>query len=99
MQSCFVISIRDIDPLVSSNGVRVNGLSGRNAVLPLLLHLGVHNKERIVGEMDGDLSFCIGFFFGSVFLGGVVIFQGDDASNSKFSCYSKRDAADYCSGA
>jgi len=44
MQRSSVVPISDIDPLILSNRVRVNGLSRSNAVFPLFLHFRVHDE-------------------------------------------------------
>ena len=43
-----IVPVSDIDSFVTCNGVRINHRRGVNAMLPLLLHLGVHDQQRIV---------------------------------------------------
>ncbi len=42
MQMFLVASVRYVESLDSCNGMRVNDLRWRDAVLPIFLHLGVH---------------------------------------------------------
>lgn len=73
--------------------MRINGLCWRNAVLPLFLHFGVHDEQRVVWKVDCDLAFCIGFFLGFLLLFG-GFFLRNDSADSELSCYSQRDGAD-----
>lgn len=56
MKISFIISISDIDASVTSDRMRVDGLCRGDAVLPLLLHLSVHDQQRVMREVDGNLS-------------------------------------------
>lgn len=54
-----IVPVSDVDALVSGNRVRVDGLRRGNTVLPFLLHLCMHHQQRVVGEMNGDLTLGI----------------------------------------
>lgn len=56
MQILLVVPIRDIDALVASDRVWVDGLCRRDAVLPLLLHRCVHDQQRVVRQVNRDLA-------------------------------------------
>lgn len=51
-----VVAVGDVNPRAPGDWVRVNDLRRRDAVLPLLLHLGVHDEQRVVRQVDGDLA-------------------------------------------
>lgn len=51
-----IVSVRDVDPPVPRDRVRIDGLRGSDAVLPLLLHLGMHDEQGVVREVDRDLA-------------------------------------------
>jgi hypothetical protein len=40
--------------------VRIDSLSRSYRVFPFLLHLGVHDQERIVRQVDANLALRIG---------------------------------------
>lgn len=92
VEALAVVAVSDIDPLVSSDWVRINNWRWMNAVFPLLLHLCMHDQERIVWQMDGNLPFGVC----SLVLRACVLFivSGDDFAHSKFSGNPKTQAAD-----
>ena len=51
--------IRDVDPLVPCHGMRIDVSRGLDRVFPFFLHFAVHYEEGVVGEVDGDLAFCV----------------------------------------
>lgn len=59
VHACPVVAVRNVDAPVARNRVRVNRLRRRDAVLPLLLHLGVHHQQRVVRQMDRNLALGI----------------------------------------
>lgn len=83
MQFLFIISICDIDPFNASYWMWINSLCWSDTVLPFLLHLGMHNEQRIVGQMNCYLAFRVCGFFG--LLRRRVLW--DDAAHSEFSSY------------
>lgn len=78
-----IVPIRHIDPPVPGNRVRLNRRRGRHAVLPRLLHLGVHHEQRVVREVDGDLA-----------LGVVVLVWGEDAADAELARDAEGERAD-----
>jgi len=56
MEALTVPPVCNVDSLVARHRVWINGSCRRDTVLPLLLHLGMHNQQRIVGQMYGDLA-------------------------------------------
>lgn len=56
VQGGLVVPVRHVDAPVAGHGVRVDGVCRRDAVLPPLLHLGMHDQQRVVGQVDGDLA-------------------------------------------
>lgn len=50
VEALAVVAVSDIDPLVSSDWVRINNWRWMNAVFPLLLHLCMHNQENCVAD-------------------------------------------------
>jgi hypothetical protein len=60
MQTILVKTIRDIQPFILCKWVRIDSLSRSYRVFPFLLHLGVHDQERIVRQVDANLALRIG---------------------------------------
>lgn len=60
VQAGLVVAVRDVDAPVAGHGVRVDGMGWRDAVLPGFLHLGVHDQQRVVRQVDGDLARGVG---------------------------------------
>lgn len=59
MKRVTIPAIRDINASIPRYRVRRDGLRGRNSMFPFFLHLCVHDKEGVMREVDGDLSFII----------------------------------------
>lgn len=78
MKDLPIVAVRDVDPSVPCNGMRINGCCRRDAVFPFLLHLGVHDKERVVWEVDGDLA--LGVFI-------LARVGGEDPADTELSSY------------
>lgn len=79
-----VVPVRDVDPLVPRNGVRIDGQRRRDAVLPFLLHLCVHDQQRVVWQVDRDLPFRI-----DVLGRPVVRIFWEDPANSEFTSHAQ----------
>jgi hypothetical protein len=52
VEARFVVSVGDIDSFVSGNWVWINGIGRNNAVLPIFLHLSMHDEQRVVRQMN-----------------------------------------------
>lgn len=91
-------SIRDIQPLVPGERVRFDGLCRCDAVFPLLLHLGVHDEEGVVREVNGDLAFFVCASEVDCF-GGVGVsarrWTTDNLPDTEFAGNTEGKAADY----
>jgi hypothetical protein len=59
MHDFLVAAVCDVEPLVARDRMRRNHLRRGNAVFPVLLHISMHHKQRIVREMDSDLALKI----------------------------------------
>lgn len=59
METLAVVSVSNIDPFVASDRMRIDHGSWMDAVLPFLLHLRVHNQQRIVRQVYRDLAFSV----------------------------------------
>ena len=59
-----VIAIRDVDTSVPGDGMRIYDRGWVDGMFPLFLHFGVHDEERVVGEVDGDLTGGVGWWCG-----------------------------------
>jgi len=80
-----VVAVRDVDSPVSSNWVGIDRQSGHDGVFPLFLHLGMHDKQGVVRQVDAKLTLSIRRACQSL----VRVFRYD-ASNSKFPCNTER---------
>jgi hypothetical protein len=69
-------------------------------MLPLLLHLRMHDEERVVREVNGDLALgiCILLRFLSLFFGRITVILWNNATNPKLSSYSERNGSNDCMG-
>ena len=85
MQTVLVTTIRDIDPLVLGQRMGVDGLGRRNAMFPLLLHIGMHDQQRIMREMYTNLA--LGICQRSIFLAVLVVVLGDNSAHAEFARY------------
>jgi hypothetical protein len=52
MKRLLVVTVRDIEPLVLGDGMRIDGWSGSDAVFPFLLHLCMHHQQGVVRQMN-----------------------------------------------
>lgn len=77
MEIVLVATIRDAETFVACQRVRIDDLRRSNRVFPLLLHLGVHDEERVVGQVDCDLALFVRHAFSRVGL-------GEDAADAEF---------------
>lgn len=84
MKVRLVVTISNIDPPVPSYRVRINSLGWCDAMLPLFLHLSVHDKQRIMRQVDRYLPLHISIIRGAVF--GVF---WHDAANAEFPCHAE----------
>ena len=86
--------------------MRVNGLCRGNAMLPFFLHLGVHDKQRIMREVDSNLALCISSFIISFlcfrrtrcvfsFTGTLITIASHNMSNPELTGDSEAQAADH----
>ena len=87
MQAVSVVSVGDINPLIPRRRVGIDSLRSRNRVLPLFLHLGMHHKEGVVGEMNRDLAFVIRTRC-------VLIVVGDNFADAKFAGHTEGQTID-----
>jgi len=87
-----IVAIRDVYAFVTCNRVRVDCCGRRDAVLPFFLHLSMHDEERIVGKMNGKLTFGIGV----ATVGWVAALRvfGQNSPHAKLPCNTKRERAD-----
>jgi hypothetical protein len=92
MKTFTVVTVSDINPLVSSNWVRIDDWRWVYAMLPLFLHLCVHDKERIMRQMYSNLAFSICSLIFRVCT--LFIIPSNNLSHSKFSGNSKTQATD-----
>lgn len=86
VQGRFVVPVRDVDPLVARHRVRLDGLGGSHTVLPLLLHLSVHDEQGVVRQMDRDLALCVS--------DGLVRVVGQDSPDAELTCNTEGEGAD-----
>lgn len=88
MQTLLVVPVGDVDPLVPRDRVRVDGRGGRDAVLPLLLHRGVHDQQRVVRQVDGELALGVGASLVVVVVAALVVMvAGDDLADAELAGY------------
>lgn len=98
MKAFTIISISDIDTLISRYWMRINRWSRVNAMLPFLLHFSVHHEKRIVRQVYRHLAF--GICPQSRFLGYStfdIIVSSNDLAHPELSGNSKTETADTCS--
>jgi hypothetical protein len=74
----------------------INRLRRRDGVLPLFLHLGVHNEQRVVWEMYRDLALCIGE---RAVCFAILVTLCDYLADTKLASYAKAEATDNCTRA
>lgn len=60
MEVSSVVPIGDIDSPAPCYRVRINCLCWCDGVFPFFLHLSVHDQERVVRQVDGDLALQVG---------------------------------------
>lgn len=90
----FVVAISNVDPSVSRYWVWINCLGWCNAMLPLLLHFSMHDKQRVVWKMNRDLSLRISILYQVVF--GVPRHNTTDA---KLPCHAEGQRSNHGSRA
>ena len=86
-----IVAVRDVDASVPSDGVRIDGGRRRDAMLPLLLHLGVHHEQRVMRQVDSDLTLGVGVVVAIVL---VVFIPGHDTSHAELSRHAEREGSD-----
>lgn len=59
MKALTIMSVSDINTLVSGDWMRINNLSTVNAMLELFLHFSMHHKKRIMRQVYRHLAFDI----------------------------------------
>ena len=107
VEAVAVVAVRDVDAPGARHGVRVDGLGGRHAVLPFFLHVGVHDQEGVVREVDGDLAgevrVVVAVALGLAFIvlgvaavvGGVILVLGKHAPDTEFAGDAEGEGTDY----
>ena len=91
MKAVAVVSVSDVDSFIARDGMRIDDRSCRNAMLPFLLHLGVHYEQRVVRQVYGNLAFSVGpLIFRACW---VFAIPSNDFPYSKFSSNTKTQAA------
>lgn len=81
----------DVDALIAGDGMRRDCRGWCNAVFPLLLHLGVHDEQGIMREVDGNLPRVVS---GRGRWGRTVrIVFGDDFANPEFPLHPQAQTA------
>lgn len=90
--------VRDVDAPVSGDGVRRDRLRGGDGVFPRLLHVGVHDQEGVMREVDGDLTCQVGVLVllgvgGAWGEGGRR--RGQDAPDAELAGDAEGERADY----
>jgi hypothetical protein len=68
--------------------MRIHSLGWGDRMLPLFLHFGVHDQERVVGQVDGNLALYIRSALWRKRIWFFVL--GSNASNSEFACDTER---------
>jgi hypothetical protein len=56
MQRLLITPIRDVNPLIPRQRMRLHRPRRRYAVFPLLLHLRMHHQQRVMREQNRDLA-------------------------------------------
>jgi hypothetical protein len=88
-----VVAIGDVDASVTSDGMRIDGCGRRDAVFPFLLHLGVHDEQGVMWQVNRELAFGIKVVVRvRGFVIGVFVF-GDDSSHAELAGYTEREGA------
>ena len=96
MQAILVESICDVKPLILRKWMWINSLGRCDAVFPLFLHLSMHDQERVVWEVNANLTLCV-CKRAVCFLMLVVL--RNNLAHAELPGYSETQAADYCAGA
>ena len=91
MEALRVVPVGDIDALIASDGMRVNSRRRVDAVLPFLLHLGMHDEQRIVREMNGHLP--LGICSSIIGIGLLLVISGENFSYPELPSNPKTQAA------
>lgn len=99
MESLPVVAVSDINALITSDGVRIDDGCWVNGVLPLFLHLGMHHKERIVRQVDRNLtlSICSLRLFVTFRPTTIIIVASNNPADSELPCHAETQASDDCS--
>lgn len=97
MEALTVIPISNIDAFIPSNRMWVNDRRSLNIMLPFLLHLRMHYKQRVVRQMYRNLSFGVCSLVLRAWL--VVVISSNDLPYSKFAGYAETETANDGSGA